>query len=119
MAKLTTLKPALGLIRPNLRWSMGDEKARYQDRDERKPWRKWYKLARWQRLRLQVFARDLYTCQMCGRVESNTSLLVADHRKPHRGDPVLFWLISNVQCLCKPCHDKDKQAEERANAIAE
>ena len=79
------------------------------------PWRKWYNLARWRRLRLTVFRRDLFTCQMpaCGRVEGNTSLLVADHRRPHRGDPQLFWDDTNIQTLCKPCHDGVKQAEER------
>ncbi len=79
------------------------------------PWRKWYSLARWKRLRQAVFLRDLYTCQRqaCGRIEGNTSLLVADHRTPHRGDPALFWDEANLQTLCKDCHDRDKQREER------
>ena len=38
--------------------------------------------------------------------------MVADHIEPHRGDPVLFWSRANLQCLCKPCHDSTKQAEE-------
>lgn len=77
------------------------------------PWRKWYSLARWKRLRIEVFIRDHFTCQCgCGRLEGNTSKLVADHTKPHRGDPVLFWDPGNVQTLLKPCHDRLKQAEE-------
>ncbi len=119
MAKLATIKPILGFIKPRLGRSIGDEQSRYQDRDERKPWRKWYKTTRWQRLRLSVFERDLFTCQMCGKIESNTSQLVADHSKPHRGDAMLFWSASNIQCLCKPCHDTEKQSHERRNAIAE
>lgn len=77
-------------------------------------WRAWYHLARWKRLRAKVLQRDLFTCQCgCGHIEPNTSLLVADHRKPHRGDPALFWDEDNVHTLRKsPCHDKVKQAEE-------
>ncbi len=55
------------------------------------PWKLWYNTARWQRLRLQVFKRDLYTCQCgCGMIEGNTFLLVCDHKIP-RGDERLFW----------------------------
>jgi 5-methylcytosine-specific restriction protein A len=37
---------------------------------------------------------------------------------PHRGDPALFWPDANVQTLCKPCHDRRKQAEESAARAA-
>jgi 5-methylcytosine-specific restriction endonuclease McrA len=77
------------------------------------PWRKLYKTARWQALRLRVFVRDLFTCQRCGRLEGDTSKLVADHKKPHRGDERLFFDESNVETLCKPCHDAEKQREEQ------
>nr|WP_243256973.1 HNH endonuclease signature motif containing protein [Rhizobium skierniewicense] len=49
----------------------------------------------------------------CGRIDGNTSRLVADHKIPHRGDEALFWDESNLQCLCKPCHDGLKQRQER------
>ncbi len=32
---------------------------------------------------------------------------------PHRGDRKLFWDSGNWQSLCKKCHDKHKQREER------
>jgi 5-methylcytosine-specific restriction endonuclease McrA len=48
-------------------------------------------------------------------VEGNTSLLVCDHIKPHRGKEELFWDEGNLQTLCKPCHDSLKQAEEQAS----
>ncbi|UFX41809.1 HNH endonuclease [Bradyrhizobium sp. 41S5] len=68
-------------------------------------------------LRLRIFVRDLYTCQRkgCGRAEPNTSLLVCDHVIPHRGDERLFWDETNLQTLCKACHDRDKQREEQAS----
>ena len=84
--------------------------------------RSWYHLARWKHpergLRIQVLTRDLFTCQWpgCGRLEADTSRLVADHKVPHRGDPTLFWSEANLWTLCKPCHDRLKQAAE-ANAV--
>ncbi|MGJ5036581.1 HNH endonuclease [Bradyrhizobium sp. HKCCYLRH3059] len=80
------------------------------------PWKSWYKTARWQRLRLQTFLRDHYTCQCgCGRIKGNTSLLVCDHKIPHRGDERLFWDETNLQTLLKPCHDKRKQQAEQSS----
>jgi 5-methylcytosine-specific restriction endonuclease McrA len=78
------------------------------------PWKAWYNTARWQRLRLAIFLRDLYTCQCgCGRVEADTSQLVCDHKKPHRGDVRLFWDEDNLQTLLKSCHDSRKQKQEQ------
>ena len=116
MGKLTNLRSTIRSLPPALAFA--------SDRDEHghsrtaEHWRKWYSLARWKRLRLKVLLRDVYTCQMpsCGRLEPDTSQLVADHRLPHRGDPALFWDEGNVQTLCKPCHDSLKQAQERRGA---
>ncbi|TCP94461.1 HNH endonuclease [Sphingomonas sp. PP-CE-1A-559] len=106
---LTRLKPTMGSLAPV---------ERNADADRRffKPWRKWYKSARWQALRITVFIRDLYTCQWpgCGFTSADTSRLVADHCEPHRGDERLFWLLANLQTLCKPCHDSRKQRAERS-----
>src|SRR4051812_48913924 len=111
MSRLSALPPRLAPLAPRL----------HRPRDEHghgkaaEPGRGWYNLARWKRLRLKVFLRDLYTCQCgCGHIEGDTSLLVGDHIIPHRGDPDLFWDEDNVQTLFKPCHDKAKQAAERA-----
>jgi 5-methylcytosine-specific restriction protein A len=81
------------------------------------PWHAWYKTARWQALRLKVFLRDLFTCQMpgCGRLEGDTSQLVCDHKVPHRGNAALFWDEGNLQTLCKRCHDTVKQREEQSS----
>jgi 5-methylcytosine-specific restriction protein A len=80
------------------------------------PWWAWYDTARWKQLRLKVFERDRYRCQHtgCCKVEGNTSKLICDHIKPHRGNEHLFWNEANLQTLCKPCHDKTKQQEEQA-----
>lgn len=113
MAKLTSIRPRVGRLRPALASVAVNRQERDQVRDERH-WRRWYKTARWQALRWQILVRDLFTCQWpgCGRIEGDTSQLVADHRTPHRGDKSLFWDAGNLWCLCKPCHDGAKQREE-------
>jgi 5-methylcytosine-specific restriction enzyme A len=90
-----------------------------RDRSARNEGRDWYKTARWQRLRWSILKRDLFTCQWpgCGRIEANTSLLVADHIEPHRGDDRLFWDERNLQCLCKACHDRHKQRAEASGGL--
>ncbi len=116
MAKLKNIRPRLATVAPRLGRAAGDESTRLRDRDRSVTWRSWYKTARWRKLRMDVLLRDQFTCQMkgCGRIEADTSQLVADHKVPHRGDETLFWSDKNLQCLCKPCHDSKKQAEERA-----
>ncbi|MFZ5736322.1 MAG: HNH endonuclease [Pseudomonadota bacterium] len=79
------------------------------------PWKRWYKTSRWAALRLTIFLRDHYTCRRCTKLEGDTSRLVCDHIKPHRGDERLFWDEGNLQTLCKSCHDSAKQAEEQSS----
>ncbi|MEO8531292.1 MAG: HNH endonuclease signature motif containing protein, partial [Deltaproteobacteria bacterium] len=75
----------------------------------------WYATIEWKRLRARCLKAAGYTCQWagCGRMESDTSLLVADHVVPHRGNRALFYDATNLQCLCKDCHDGPKQAQDR------
>jgi len=56
--------------------------------------------------------RDLFTCQRCGQIEGDTSKLIADHRRPHRGIAALFWDILNLWTLCASCHSSWKQRAE-------
>jgi hypothetical protein len=42
-------------------------------------------------------------CEQSGLL---TAATVVDHKKPHRGDPHLFWDETNWQGLCKSCHDR-------------
>ena len=88
-----------------------------RERDAGAPWRKWYKTSRWQKLRWSILQRDLFTCQMpgCGRIEAQTSKLVCDHIDPHRGDERKFWDERNLHCICKTCHDSEKQKQEQAS----
>lgn len=112
MAKLKTLKPLVAVMKPRLGYSTANERERSQHRDRTQEWRAWYKTSRWQKLRWSVLTRDLFTCSMCGKIETDTSQLVCDHVDQHHGDERAFW-SGPFQTLCKPCHDRDKQRMER------
>lgn len=116
MGKLRQLRGPLSVLKPRVAFLNDDKAAVSRARDRRHEFRAWYKTQRWKRLRWKVLTRDLFTCQMpgCGKLEGNTALLVADHKRPHRGDELLFWDEGNLWCLCKACHDSVKQREERA-----
>ncbi|MDW9781803.1 HNH endonuclease [Sinorhizobium meliloti] len=111
MSRLSTLKPRISSASYTL--NKADPLTREQERAKRSPWRKWYGLKRWRDMRWDVLTEALFTCQMCGNLESDTSKLVADHRKPHRGKPELFWDRNNLWCLCEACHSSEKQKEEQ------
>lgn len=119
MSKLTALKPVLKPLSHHVSKLGGyeNEQQRLRQRDDSQAYRKWYKTARWQKLRMSVLVRDLFTCKMagCGKIEGDTSKLVCDHKKPHRGREALFWDERNLQCICKDCHDRIKQQEEQSS----
>lgn len=104
---------------PRLGFMPGDEKAADKSRNDAAPWRQWYKTARWQRLRMQCFVRDNFTCQRTGKVLAGKypapDSPVANHKHPHKGNPALFWDINNLETVSKAVHDQLIQAEERAN----
>ena len=114
MGKLKQLPGSLGRLAPLVRFVDATKAEQSQTRDRRHEWRAWYKTKRWRQLRWSVLMRDLFTCRRCGVIEANTSQLVADHIRPHRGDAALFWDEGQIQCLCKACHDGAKQREEAA-----
>lgn len=59
-----------------------------------------------------TFLEQNPTCLRCGAPAT-----IVDHIIPHRGDLTkrgLFWNRRNWQPLCKPCHDRAKQSEEKS-----
>ena len=66
--------------------------------------------SRWQKASRTFLARGANRLCACGCGQPAT---VVDHKKPHRGDPRLFWDTSNWQGLSKGCHDSMKQRIER------
>jgi hypothetical protein len=78
-----------------------------------------YKLKIWDHkfngLRWQCLTKAHYTCKACGWVAraSETHKLVAHHRVAHKGNWELFSDISNLDCVCKSCHDGHLQSFEK------
>lgn len=50
---------------------------------------------------------------MCEQMGRTTLATVADHIKAHKGDVRLFFNGTNLQSLCKACHDGAKHREEQ------
>lgn len=44
-------------------------------------------------------------CRICSQQGFVAPATVTDHIRPHKGDKELFFDASNLQALCKPCHD--------------
>lgn len=70
----------------------------------------------WHRLRTkQLMAEPI--CRFCQQLGHPTPATVVDHIKPHKGDAELFHDPDNLQSLCKPCHDRHKQRQERSGDL--
>lgn len=63
--------------------------------------------SKWRQAR-EAFLKDHPACVRCGAPSS-----VVDHITPHRGDLKLFWSRRNWQALCRSCHSRWKQRQER------
>jgi 5-methylcytosine-specific restriction endonuclease McrA len=116
MGRLKALKPRLFVARSRLHRPT-DERSLDRRRLADTETRKLHKTARWEKLRWSVLLRDQFTCQICFRLEGDTSRLVCDHVEPHRGNVEKFW-AGPFQTLCKGCHDGVKQKEEIAARAA-
>lgn len=113
MPKLRNLPPRIGTVPDRLSPANLPERERSRNRNLQAPWRRWYKLARWVKLRERILIRDLFTCAECGRMHGGKGTAAIDHKKPHRGSETLFWDENNLQVLCiTPCHSKHKQRIE-------
>ena len=72
---------------------------------------KLYSTKTWRGMRLQQLAENPL-CAYCLSLGYVTAATIADHIVPHRGSLALFYDASNLQSLCKPCHDSVKAREE-------
>jgi 5-methylcytosine-specific restriction enzyme A len=111
MARLKAPPNRLAAMPPRLA-APKDEAKRTAYRAKVNPWRKWYNTKEWQRLRWSVLKRDLFICQLCGTAQIETSKMVADHIRPHRGNPALFWDDENIWAVDAECHNTHCQSIE-------
>ena len=79
-------------------------------------WHGWYSLSVWtDDLRPGQLLREPW-CRECAKRGVRTRATVVDHVTPHRGDWQRFTDKTNLQSLCKSCHDRKtarEQAEDR------
>lgn len=74
-----------------------------------------YNSARWKRIRKAQLASEPL-CRMCAQQGKTTAARIVDHVEPHRGDPLRFY-TSELQSLCKSCHDSHKQRLEKSGRV--
>lgn len=104
--------------RPRILGQRSHEERRQQQRDfdaqrrEAKPWRDWYKLKIWFRIRYRQLT-DQPLCERCLAAGKVVKATVVNHKTPHKGDWQLF-ISGPFESSCKPCHDGEIQREERA-----
>ena len=67
---------------------------------------------KYKRWRAEVFARDDYTCQICGERGGE---LNADHIKPFATNKELRTDINNGRTLCRECHVKTPTYGKKIN----
>lgn len=68
-------------------------------------------------IREQALIRDLFTCRRCGCMllsgkPHHPRAAVVNHKRPHKGDPSLFFDLENTESVCKADHDALIQREE-------
>jgi 5-methylcytosine-specific restriction protein A len=92
------------------------QRKRDNDRQRRQslPWRSWYSLAAWKRRRDHQLAHHPL-CERCKARGDTVQATVANHKQPHKGDWQMF-IAGTLESVCKPCHDREVQREERAAA---
>ena len=70
-----------------------------------------YDNVRWRKVAKRLLS--LYPlCAFCLKMGRDTPATVVDHIVPHKGNRDLFWDESNLQPLCKKCHDSSKKMQE-------
>jgi len=76
------------------------------------PWRRWYSLDVWRRIRLAQLSEEPF-CRRCKSRDRIVLAEVVNHVEPHRGNWERF-VGGPFESLCKRCHDGEVQAEERS-----
>lgn len=73
-----------------------------------------YNSTTWRALREKVLRREPL-CRECSKRGRIVTASVVDHIERARENPARFYDESNLQPLCKHCHDKKSQSERNQN----
>jgi 5-methylcytosine-specific restriction protein A len=73
----------------------------------------WYSNKRWRMLRIH-WLKCNPICVMCNKIGRITPATIVDHVRPHKGSIDMFYDVSNLQSLCKQCHDSKTAREDGA-----
>jgi 5-methylcytosine-specific restriction protein A len=77
-----------------------------------------YASVRWQEMRLAQLRLEPL-CRRCASYNRVVAATVVDHVERHGLDLNLFYDRTNLQSLCKPCHDLKTNTEDRRARLAE
>lgn len=80
------------------------------------PWHHLYNTKRWKHKRREQLERQPL-CAFCMSMGKIVRASVADHVIAHKGDESLFF-DGETQSLCKHCHDRHKQRQEKSGWLA-
>ena len=65
---------------------------------------------RWQKLRLQVFERDDFSCKECGSTKNTLNV----HHIDYKGNNPWETPINLLKTLCESCHEEETDALKKA-----
>ena len=68
--------------------------------------------------RISVFKRDQHTCQECGKKQSKSILINADHIKPFALYPNFRFDVDNGRTLCVDCHKQTETYGYKASLLS-
>jgi 5-methylcytosine-specific restriction enzyme A len=71
-----------------------------------------YKTKQWRALREQQLTKAPW-CTRCLARGVRQKADTVHHTKAHKGNPLLFWDPTNLESVCRACHDGRIQSEER------
>lgn len=70
---------------------------------------------RWQKARKVYLGQHPLCVMHWARIPPQlVTATIVDHKRPHQGDPILFWSEWNWQSLCATCHSAIKQRLEKS-----
>lgn len=75
-----------------------------------------YNTKAWHRLRWHQL-QNHPLCVMCESQGNTAAATIVDHIDAHRGDEIKFFDPTNLQSLCKRCHDSVKQQLEKSGVL--